>query len=396
MAIHYKCRCGAGIKLPDNMAGRPSKCQVCGWLFTVPGQPCQEEDEKPLALEEGEWVERSRHEPQQPAQPAQRAPHYSVELGCWITTGGNEEYLPRSPEHPPELLNVEGEGELPESRVPLPPPIVLDEPDKAPVPRFFPPRPEQVEEEKKSFGRDLVDSFVFFLESENLITFMMIVVISLVLMAVNFIPGINLVASLLIMVMQLTFAGFVFSFFLSVIRETASGVDDLPQVVWINDWLDDLVRPMVHFLLTWLMVLLPAFLAMIKMTIDGTDINWWIVGFLVVVGVFFWPALILAVSIGGGVAGVWPHTIIRTALSAPLAYLAVWLVVLVAFGVSVMAQSRWLYDGLVKIAPQNPFKAVLLLSIVSGTLNVYAMIVAMRAIGLFYRHFKSRFPWKAE
>ncbi len=393
MAIHYHCRCGADIKLPDTMAGQPSKCQVCNWLFTVPGHPCREDEDTPLVLKEGEWVEQPR---QRPEQPGQRAPYYSVELGCWITTGGNEEYLPRSSEHPPELLKVEGEEELPEKRATYPPPIVLDEPDKAPVPRYFPPRPQPPEAEKKSFWRDLVDSFVFFMDSGNLITFMMIVVISLVLEAVNFIPGINLMMSFLMLVMQLAFAGFVFSFFLSVIRETASGADDLPQIVWINDWLDDLIRPMLHFLLTWLMVLLPAFLALVKMRMDDAVIDWRIIGLLAAVGVFFWPALILAVSIGGGVVGIWPHTIIRTAVSAPLAYLAVWLVVLVAFGISVLAQSSWLYAGLIKIAPQNPFKAVMLLSIVSGTLNVYAMIVAMRAIGLFYRHFKNRFPWRAE
>lgn len=393
MTIHYQCRCGAKIQMPVTMAGQPSKCQVCGWLFTVPQQA--QEEESPLTLEEGEWVEQPRHDS---GQFGSRAPSYSVELGYWITTGGNEEYLPRSSEHPPELFKVEGEDaeEVQERRAPVPPPIVLDEPDKAPLPRFSPPRSERIEEKKKSFWQDLVDSFVFFLEPGNLITFMMIVVVSLVLMAVQFIPDLALAMSILLMVMQLAIAGFVISFFLSVIRATAAGEDDLPQLTWISDWLDDLARPLVHYLLTWLMVLLPAFLVLLKMRMDGTEVDRRILWLLAAVGVFFWPALILAVSIGGGLAGAWPHTIVRTAFSAPLAYLAVWLVLLFAFGISVLAHSPRIYAGLMSIAPQNPLKTALLLTIVSGTLNVYAMIVAMRAIGLYYRHFKHRFPWKAE
>src|SRR5512140_2090031 len=36
MAIHYTCRCGANIRLPNNVAGRKARCNSCGFIFAVP------------------------------------------------------------------------------------------------------------------------------------------------------------------------------------------------------------------------------------------------------------------------------------------------------------------------------------------------------------------------
>ena len=43
-----------------------------------------------------------------------------------------------------------------------------------------------------------------------------------------------------------------------------------------------------------------------------------------------------------------------------------------------------------------PISALIALAVVSELAEAYAWIVAMRQIGLYYRHYKSRFPWKAE
>ena len=43
-----------------------------------------------------------------------------------------------------------------------------------------------------------------------------------------------------------------------------------------------------------------------------------------------------------------------------------------------------------------PSRSIMFLILLNNILSIYAMIVAMRAIGLFYRHFKHKLPWKAE
>jgi hypothetical protein len=175
------------------------------------------------------------------------------------------------------------------------------------------------------------------------------------------------------------------------IVETAAGEDELPSVS-VTSWLDDAIMPLLRFIGTWALVLLP-FLVLIFFDPGLPPI---VLMAVAVAGVFFWPAVVLAVSIGGGFSGLWPHTVIRTVLAAPLAYLAVWGAILVAAAITalpVLAPAIGLVQSLMISAPA---RAGFLLFLLAHVLSVYAIIVAMRAIGLFYRHYKHKLPWSAE
>jgi hypothetical protein len=100
----------------------------------------------------------------------------------------------------------------------------------------------------------------------------------------------------------------------------------------------------------------------------------------------------MAVAIGGGFNGLWPHVIIRTALSALLPYLAVCLALIVAGTLLVLPGT----DAFLAFADRVMPGAYFRLAIFNSVLTTYAMIVAMRVVGLFYRHYKHKFPWVAE
>ena len=48
------------------------------------------------------------------------------------------------------------------------------------------------------------------------------------------------------------------------------------------------------------------------------------------------------------------------------------------------------------LAGRLPVQAWLGLQAIHIALNVYCFIVAMRVIGLYYRHFRQRIPWAGE
>jgi hypothetical protein len=106
--------------------------------------------------------------------------------------------------------------------------------------------------------------------------------------------------------------------------------------------------------------------------------------------------VILGVSIGGGFHGLWPHTIIRTAAAAPLAYLALCGVLLVTAGLNYLPYAECSQPIVTAIATKASRGQLWLLTIAGSFLTTYATIVAMRAIGLYYRYYKRKFPWTME
>lgn len=112
-------------------------------------------------------------------------------------------------------------------------------------------------------------------------------------------------------------------------------------------------------------------------------------------GVFLWPATILTLAVGGGVRGLRPDLIVMTVARAIGPYLAIWLMLSVAGGLLVLpgiAEEYGLFDAIPVLGGGRSWPAHVLISVFSG----YLLIVIMRTIGLFYRHFKADFAWSAE
>lgn len=360
MAIRYKCGCGAYIKLPETAAGRKARCKACGEVFTVPAAAAN---------------------PAVHASAAKApAPSRAGDEASWLMQLSESE------------ANAAGELVRPSA-------VTLNIDDDEPVRRnaaapYEPPREDRdwISGPQRSFWEDLLSSFVFILDGGNVVVFVVMLCVSLFGMVVDFAPGfLSLIGNMLI-------GGYFCAFYMSTILEVASGEDELPSVS-ISNIGEDILMPLVRYVGTWAMVLLPALATLIFAAYTSGDWDeffspdgwhWTAALVLGVGGLALWPVVVLCVAIGGGFSGLWPHTIIRTALSAPLQYLAILSVLLVAVALTFALPLLEQYAAFT--FPGPPIAAGAL----QAALSLYAMIVAMRAIGLFYRHCKHKFPWAAE
>lgn len=252
----------------------------------------------------------------------------------------------------------------------------------APEPRLPGGRDENqdwIQAARQPFWKDLLDSFVLCFDVGNVVSLLIIAFLHFWLVLLGFAGFLGMIGTVLIY-------GYLCAFYQSIIVETASGEDKLPTAM-VNNVLDDLLVPLLRFIATWLVALLPAIVVNLAVRIWGLSVPPELGPALIILGCVFWPVIILAVSIGGGFNGLWPHVIVSTALSAPLAYVAICATLVVAVGL------MWLPE----LVPATWLPASFLtLRTLNGVLTAYASIVAMRAIGLYYRHYKYKFPWAAE
>ena len=241
------------------------------------------------------------------------------------------------------------------------------------------------------FWGDLLDSLLVLADPGNIIACLVIVALNFLqgqlghAMPLGFGPMWVLVIGAWVLIL-----GYLCSFYLNTILETAGGEDDLPSLR-VDNIVDDLLWPLLHFAGSWLFALAPAIVASVA--------SWWwslhlsqnlIIG-LYLVGGFLWPAIVLVVALGNGFGGLLPHVLVRTILVAPLSYLAIAGVLAVGTALSLLP-SLLAAVGLGSHGPTSDR----ILSVTTSFLAPVAIIVSMRAIGLYYRHYKNRMPFEAE
>ena len=107
---------------------------------------------------------------------------------------------------------------------------------------------------------------------------------------------------------------------------------------------------------------------------------------LAVAGVFAWPAALLVVSIGGAATAFQLDAIAMTILKSFLPYVAV---------VGLIAATMIFQSLSAKHFYERSGGGVMAV-VVQSVIAQWAWIVSMRCVGLYYRHFKGRFPWSAE
>lgn len=410
MAIHYTCRCGAHIRMPARVAGRKARCNSCGLIFTVPSadgpepdRPRRRPEPPPLASpdadastaptsdadEPGDWLAefaRAEEQAAPSAVPGADSAPPTVDAAKTkppSTSSGDDEWYPSSNQRPELIDLAEAEPDTP----PLPKPAYARS-TAAAAPEGRDEQRSGVIEPRRPYWAELAGSFLFFLDAGSFVTFLIIVMINLWTVPLSYAGLFGTIGLLLI-------SGYLCTFYMSVILETASGEDELPNV-WIDSVFDDVVLAAVRFIGTWAWVLLPAMAFAIIEFVNYGQVHWDIVTVLAVVGLLFWPVVIMGVSIGGGFFGLWPWTIIRTAAAAPLAYAALCAVLLIAAGLAALPHSALYLDAITTVGKQTNRSLFWSVTFLNSTLSAYAIIVAMRAIGLYYRHYKHKFPWVAE
>jgi hypothetical protein len=394
VSIRYRCDCGANIRLPHTAAGRKAKCKACGSIFTVPREPMRDEPSVPAAKPRAAV-------PRVTATSAAAAP---AAPGAWL------DEMPK-PQPEPEILDLAADDPPPTRSEHVPKPLAEHEEYVASALDAGP----WILGPERSFWADLVESFMLFLNPTNLIAFVVLVMVNLLVDLIPTLGPLMLTPRYGIAVIMIKIAayGYIYAFYLAVVRSTAGGEDEFPNL-WIGDYWEDLAEPFFQFMGTKLFVMWPAiFLTLYAWRQGGnswwqfSQIDWGVfdlsamlhrTGMLQVAaaaaffGNLFWPAVLLAVAIGGTFQGLWPHVIVRTVIAAPVGYVAICAAIMLANIVSALPNDPKVLAAL----GAGPGLTPLTLRIVGTALGIYSSLVAMRVIGLYYRHYKRQLPWVAE
>ncbi len=187
--------------------------------------------------------------------------------------------------------------------------------------------------------------------------------------------------------------GWLLGFYLNIIYETAFDIDKLPEIYLGTSitFLWYVIKPFLIFFLTMVVVQLP-FIIALKLLHDKalTTENMWKTGIglhsllqlLFILGLFFFPTAVLTVAVGKDITLLRPDRLLKSISRAFIPYLIV-VSLLIAAGVLEMQTAQYTGAGFTITAAHLMFN-----------LGVQVIaIIAMRSIGLFYRHYSPHFPW---
>jgi hypothetical protein len=183
--------------------------------------------------------------------------------------------------------------------------------------------------------------------------------------------------------------GWLLGFYMNIIYETAHEIDRLPEIYLGTSltFLWYIIKPLITFLWTLAVVELPYFIALglLQDTNHAGD-NIWQIGIwpllLFIFGLFLFPMAILTVAVSKDIMLLRPDYLFKPIFKAPGPYLVV-VALLVAAGIIEMQTRSFTGINLVLDA----------VNLILNLATQVIAIVAMRAIGLFYRHYSCHFAW---
>ena len=244
--------------------------------------------------------------------------------------------------------------------------------------------------ESRTFWQDLLKSPFFVLEQGNLVTLLFVAAAHCFLGVLGYL-FFSIGDFGLGFLVCAPFAWFLGAYYPSTLRQTAGGDDDLPDL-WPTRDEDDPAEPLFELVGSLAAALAPAAIVNLVSFVLRLSIPLWLIGVLFFASFLLWPSTVLTVSLGGGIGNLLPRYVMSVIRSAPLAYLAVCLVVSLAV---------LLIGGLLVllyfISVQRYLSCLGVAAVVFvSVLTAYAGLVGMRAVGLYYRHYKRDWPWFAE
>ncbi len=187
--------------------------------------------------------------------------------------------------------------------------------------------------------------------------------------------------------------GWLLGFYLNIIYETAFEIDKLPEIFLGTSitFLWYIIKPFLTFFFTMFAVQLPFVITLILLQDRGiTYENMWqahtglhlLLQALFIFGLFLFPMAVLTTAVGNDITLLRPDYILVPVLKAPLPYTIV-VALLVAACVVEMQTTQ--YDGSAPLITAANLAINLAIQVIA--------IIAMRSIGLFYRHYSCHLPW---
>ena len=190
--------------------------------------------------------------------------------------------------------------------------------------------------------------------------------------------------------------GWLLGFYLNIIYETAFGIDTLPQIYLGTSitffWY--VIKPFLVFLFTMAVVQLTFIIALVLLENKGlTYENIWtpelgsplLLQVFFILGLFLFPMAILTTAVGRDLTMLRPDYILAPVFRAFKPYL-VPVALLCAAGILEMQTKQ--FGGLAK----ETFFSTAGKLVPNFAVQIIA-IIAMRSIGLFYRHYNCYLPW---
>jgi len=254
------------------------------------------------------------------------------------------------------------------------------------VPQKIEPQPQTTRPLPGFYHALFLDTFKIFFRTENLTSLTFV----LALVCFKFFIAWPMCCDLLTF---LVVWACLLGFYLNIIYETAFGIDALPQIylgTTINfAW--NLIKPFIIFLYTAFIALLPFFIAagilhnkgitFENILLPGLGLHS-ILQILFLLGLFLFPMAIITTAVGKDISLLRPDYLLAPILKAPIHYIA---------PVALLAAAVILQTKTIQYQPAPWIKTAAHL-----TLNIAAQIVAiiaMRSIGLFYRHHTCYIKW---
>ena len=236
-----------------------------------------------------------------------------------------------------------------------------------------------------------VDSWKLFIDTENVTS------LAFVIAAVCF-KFFSAGSCCCAYIIHFTVWGWLFGFYLNIIYETAFEIEQLPQIHFATSttlgeaaYLWYIIKPFLIFFATMAVVQIPFIIALVLLADKGvTYENMWeahtgphlLLQALFISGLFLFPMAILTVAVGKQLAMLRPDYILTPIFKAFIPYLVV-VALLVAAGAIEMQTVQYDHSALGITAGRLALNlAVQLIA-----------IIAMRSIGLFYRHYSCHLPW---
>lgn len=182
----------------------------------------------------------------------------------------------------------------------------------------------------------------------------------------------------------------IIQFYWLVLQTTTRGEDEIP---WFDtDWnlWDDVARPLLWVTWTSLVCSMPCLWVLMYAPKSPNTIALSLI--LLALGWFFWPVAVMSYAMGRSFAYLRPDWLVRCVYGIGPVYLIAWVLVM-----GTIAAWYGFYIG-IGLLDNLPLWAKGLLAIVVSPLaacvNLYFGYVLFRMIGLLFRHYRTRFPWK--
>lgn len=232
-----------------------------------------------------------------------------------------------------------------------------------------------------AYFKDCARSLIFFAEPHNFAPF---VIVAILAMIKPWFVYAACIGGICMIILQ----GWILSFLFNTLLNAAGGSRELPELNLLEGPVDTIIIPMFKYLASWVVVLWPAiaytlFVSGVDdiLSLDDT------VGILLIAGgVALWPMSLLLIALGGVSSFARPDLILITLVRTFVPYLFT----CIFSGLATVL--FWFALAGAEFTPgaeKHPIAMVCLFELAS----LYAWVVVMRFIGLYYHHFKQRFAW---